>query len=88
MICKDRSVCGVGSRNIFPGRLDHRSHDDLPEEWDSIGLEVVSKVYNSGFMDDATAHIKSVVKALKGKADDEYGSFLTNRKPTSFLADF
>ena len=80
LLCKDHSVCGVGSRNIFPGRLAHRAHDNDPESWDSIGLEAVSQVYNSGSLSTGAADIKLVVNAVKGKDEYKYGSFITNRE--------
>ncbi|KAG0647926.1 hypothetical protein D0Z07_5622 [Hyphodiscus hymeniophilus] len=84
LLCKDHTVCGVGSRNIFPGRLQTRIEAERPEEWDSIGVEAVSKVYHSG-----SAHgervIGLVVDAVKGNDEDFFGSFITNRKPNFLL---
>ena len=79
-LLKDHSVCGVGSQNIFPTRLPHRHLDDEPANWDSIGLEAVSKVYNTGTMDVGATDIKSVVDAVTGRTECAYGSFITNRE--------
>lgn len=80
LLSRDQTVCGVGSRNIFPKWLIKRVFDDVPEKWDSIGLEVVSQVYNSGELDVAQAAIKTVVDEMKGSEDSVWGSFITNRK--------
>jgi hypothetical protein len=79
-LLRDPSVCGVGSQNISPGRLPHRLLDDEPTNWDSVGLEAVSVVYSTGTLDAGAADIKSVVEAVKGKAEYAYGSFITNRE--------
>jgi hypothetical protein len=79
-LCKNHRVCGVGSKNIFPGRLAHRLYDEEPAKWDSVGLEAVSQVYNTEEWEVSGAEIKSVVTALKGTERDTYGSFITNRE--------
>jgi hypothetical protein len=80
-ILKYHTMCGVGSKNIFPARLGRRLLDSEPENWDSIGLEAVSEVYNTEELDEVAATgIKMVVDGVKGKAEYSYGSFITNRE--------
>jgi hypothetical protein len=74
-ITVDHTVNGVGSDNI-QGRLPN--HKIKSNEWDSYGLELVSRVFNTG----SPTHkdeIRQLVETTVGTPQDTYGSFITNQ---------
>ena len=75
IVTRDYSVCGVGSENI-PAWLNRNNIDS--REWDSIGIEVVSRVLNSA-SPEGKHEIEKVIDAVKGGGNDSYGAFITNQ---------
>lgn len=76
MVTSDHSVCGVGSENI-PIRLGRNDIRDV-ENWDSYGIEAVSRVLNSHSSTDKE-EIAKVVEGVKGNGSGSYGAFITNQ---------
>ncbi|KAH7410949.1 hypothetical protein BKA64DRAFT_772357 [Cadophora sp. MPI-SDFR-AT-0126] len=74
-ITKDHSVCGVGSKNIQNWLPDKRVQ---PDNWDSLGVELVSPILNSNTPHDKV-RISEIVNALTRKEATETGSFITNQ---------
>jgi hypothetical protein len=75
IITSEPSVCGRGSENL-PAWLP--DHEIKPNEWDSYGIELVSRVLNTG---DPTSkdEINAILDGVKGAADDRYDAFITNQ---------
>jgi hypothetical protein len=76
IVTRDCSVCGVGSENI-PAWLARDNMGDV-QMWDSIGIEIVSRVLNSA-SPEGKQEIARVIDAVKGGSDDSYGAFITNQ---------
>ncbi|KAI9048078.1 hypothetical protein LZ554_007874 [Drepanopeziza brunnea f. sp. 'monogermtubi'] len=73
-VTKDHSVCGVGSGNIsnwLPGKVACGN-----DSWDSIGVEIISPVLDSGKSADKD-RIRDIIEAMKG--DTTAGAFVTNQ---------
>jgi hypothetical protein len=75
-ITSDPSVCGVGSASI-PSWLG-RDKMDIAHNWDSYGVEFVSRVLDSDSVEDRQ-EIAVVLDAVKGDENDRYGAFVTNQ---------
>lgn len=76
LIATDHSICGVGSENI-PARLG-RNDIEHAENWDSYGIELVSRVLNSNSL-TAKDEIAKVVEAVKEAGNKSHGVFITNQ---------
>lgn len=83
LVTADLTVCGVGSKNI-PRGVTYVTPDDA-KDWDSYGIEVVSRVLNSNSPDDR-AEITRVVEALRANDDPKSGAFITNQYVTPFVS--
>jgi hypothetical protein len=83
LITADHSVCGVGSENI-PTRLSHVDKAGA-EDWDSYGIELVSRDLNSNVSKDKR-EIAKVVDALEPDDRDRFGAFITNQYVNLFVS--
>ncbi|CZT51551.1 uncharacterized protein RSE6_12706 [Rhynchosporium secalis] len=73
-ITKDHSVCGVGSQNLdtwLPGKSIQA------DEWDSLGVELISPIMNSNTPGDMV-RIEEIVNAL-AKDSPRTAAFITNQ---------
>ncbi|KAL3417680.1 hypothetical protein PVAG01_10690 [Phlyctema vagabunda] len=75
-ITKDHTVRGVGSKNIS-GKLPHITQEES-KDWDSFGIEVVSRVLTTGD-ESYKDEIRHVVQSLKGSDNDTHGAFVTKQ---------
>jgi len=75
IITSEPSVCGRGSENLQAWLPDR---EIKPNEWDSYGIELVSRVLNTG---DPTHkdEINAILDGVKGAADERYDAFITNQ---------
>ena len=74
IITADHSVCGRGTgvETWLPGKVVD-SH-----EWDSYGIELASRVFNTGIPSHRD-EIEAIIDVVKGTKIDNHGAFITNQ---------
>ncbi|ESZ93742.1 hypothetical protein SBOR_5879 [Sclerotinia borealis F-4128] len=76
IVATDRTVVGQGSANLY--KWLPRLSSNVWKNWDSYGIEVISRVLGSNNVQDRV-ELEEVVNTLKGDGEDLYEGFITNQ---------